>query len=139
MLQKNVIKHPKGKIEIQIVVPWIELEQNWNEIAYNASEHNLIIKLKEEFLQKIMPKFLKNISVETVEDLQIKTKKYLEEYQLYNNELSFEEKILSEIEKITTVELPDILIEDELNRMLVNLQRKVADMGLVLDNYLKNQ
>ena len=40
---------------------------------------------------------------------------------------------------MTAVELPDILIEDELNRMLVSLQRRVADMGLLLEDYLKNQ
>ena len=40
---------------------------------------------------------------------------------------------------MTTVELPEILIQDELNRMLVSLQRRVADMGLLLDDYLKSQ
>ena len=46
---------------------------------------------------------------------------------------------MQQVEKITTVELPDILIQDELNRMLVSLQRRVADMGLLLEDYLKGQ
>ena len=46
---------------------------------------------------------------------------------------------MQEVEKITTVELPEILIGDELNRMLVSLQRRVADMGLLLEDYLKSQ
>lgn len=72
-------------------------------------------------------------------DLKGKIKKDLESNASYNNELDFEEAILQEVEKITTVELPEILIQDELNRMLVSLQRRVADMGLLLEDYLKNQ
>ncbi len=68
-----------------------------------------------------------------------KVKKDLEGNATYNNELDYEEAILQEVEKITTVELPDILIQDELNRMLVSLQRRVADMGLLLEDYLKSQ
>lgn len=72
-------------------------------------------------------------------DLNTKIRKDLESNVSYNNELDFEESILQEVEKITTVELPEILIQDELNRMLVSLQRRVADMGLLLEDYLKGQ
>ncbi len=72
-------------------------------------------------------------------DLKSKIRKDLESNVTYNNELDFEEAILQEVEKITTVELPEILIQDELNRMLVSLQRRVADMGLLLEDYLKSQ
>ncbi|TSC88290.1 MAG: Uncharacterized protein G01um10147_195 [Microgenomates group bacterium Gr01-1014_7] len=72
-------------------------------------------------------------------DLREKVRKDLEANVKYNNELDFEEAILQEVEKITTVELPDILIQDELNRMLVSLQRRVADMGLLLEDYLRGQ
>jgi len=72
-------------------------------------------------------------------DLRTKIKKDLEANVKYNNELDYEEAILQEVEKMTTVELPDILISDELNRMLVSLQRRVADMGMLLEDYLKGQ
>lgn len=72
-------------------------------------------------------------------DLKLKIRKDLESNVSYNNELDYEEAILQEVEKITTVELPEILIQDELNRMLVSLQRRVADMGLLLEDYLKSQ
>lgn len=75
----------------------------------------------------------------SVTDLKNKVKKDLEANASYNNELDYEEAILQEIEKMTTVELPEILIQDELNRMLVSLQRRVADMGLLLEDYLKSQ
>ncbi|MDP3948247.1 MAG: trigger factor, partial [bacterium] len=75
----------------------------------------------------------------SLSDLRSKIRKDLESNVSYNNELDYEEAILQEVEKITTVELPEILIADELNRMLVSLQRRVADMGLLLEDYLKSQ
>ena len=83
--------------------------------------------------------FAKAMGAITLADLKEKVRKDLEANVKYNNELDFEEAILQEVEKITSVELPEILIQDELNRMLVSLQRRVADMGLLLDDYLRNQ
>lgn len=83
--------------------------------------------------------FAKAMGAISLIDLKDKIRKDLEANVKYNNELDFEEAILQEVEKITTVELPEILIKDELNRMLVSLQRRVADMGLLLEDYLKGQ
>lgn len=83
--------------------------------------------------------FAKAMGALSLTDLKTKIKKDLESNVTYNNELDYEENILQEVEKITAVELPDILIQDELNRMLVSLQRRVADMGLLLEDYLKGQ
>lgn len=83
--------------------------------------------------------FAKAMGAISLADFKNKVRKDLEANVSYNNELDFEEAILQEVEKITTVELPEILIQDELNRMLVSLQRRVADMGLLLEDYLKSQ
>lgn len=83
--------------------------------------------------------FAKAMGATSLSDLKDKVKKDLEANVTYNNELDYEEAILQEVEKITQVELPEVLIQDELNRMLVSLQRRVADMGLLLEDYLKSQ
>ncbi|MCR4305833.1 MAG: hypothetical protein NUV73_01990 [Candidatus Daviesbacteria bacterium] len=83
--------------------------------------------------------FARAMGALSLSDLKSKIRKDLEANVSYNNELDYEEAILQEIEKMTTVELPEILIQDELNRMLVSLQRRVADMGLLLEDYLKSQ
>lgn len=83
--------------------------------------------------------FAKAMGAISLIDLKTKVRKDLEANVTYNNELDYEESILQEVEKITFVELPEILIQDELNRMLVSLQRRVADMGLLLEDYLKGQ
>lgn len=83
--------------------------------------------------------FAKAMGATSIIDLKDKVRKDLEANVNYNNELDYEENILQEVEKITTVDIPEILIQDELNRMLVSLQRRVADMGLLLEDYLKGQ
>lgn len=83
--------------------------------------------------------FAKDMGAQSLTDLRNKIKTDLEAEAKYNNELDYEENILQEVEKVTTVDLPDVLIQDELNRMLVSLQRRVADMGLLLEDYLKGQ
>ena len=71
--------------------------------------------------------------------MKTKIKTDLENEAKYNNELDYEELILQEVEKMTICDAPEILVQDELNRMLVGLQRRVADMGLLLEDYLKGQ
>lgn len=83
--------------------------------------------------------FAKAMGAASLTDLKSKVRTDLEANVKYNNELDYEEAILQEVEKITTVDLPEVLIQDELNRMLVSLQRRVADMGLLLEDYLKSQ
>lgn len=83
--------------------------------------------------------FAKAVGATSLEDLKTKIRTDLEAEDKYNNELDYEEAILQEVEKITTVDLPEILIQDELNRMMLSLQRNVSDRGMLLEEYLKTQ
>lgn len=83
--------------------------------------------------------FAKAVGATDLNDLKTKIRQDLEAESKYNNELDYEEAILQEVEKITNVDIPEILIQDELNRMLVSLQRSVTDRGLLVDEYLKGQ
>lgn len=83
--------------------------------------------------------FAKAVGALSLIDLKQKLKTDLEKEAKYNNELDYEELILQQVESITAVDIPEILVSDELNRMLVQLQRRVADMGLLLEDYLKGQ
>lgn len=83
--------------------------------------------------------FAKAVGAVSLTELKTKLKADLENEAKYNNELDFEEAILQEVEKLTQVDIPEVLVSDELNRMLVSLQRNVADRGILLDDYLKSQ
>lgn len=83
--------------------------------------------------------FAKAVGAQSLADLKVKIRGDLENEAKYNNELDWEETILQEVEKITQVDIPEILIQDELNRMLVSLQRSVTERGLLMDEYLRGQ
>lgn len=83
--------------------------------------------------------FAKAVGAQSLADLKVKIRGDLENEVKYNNELDYEEAILQEVEKITQVDIPEILIQDELNRMLVSLQRSVTERGLLMDEYLRGQ
>jgi len=83
--------------------------------------------------------FAKAMGAVSLADLKARLKVDLENEAKFNNELDFEELILQEVEKRTIADVPEILVEDELRRMMVSLQRRVSDMGLLIDDYLKSQ
>ncbi len=83
--------------------------------------------------------FAKGVGATSLEDLKTKIKQDLDAENKYNNELDYEEEILKKIEYITTVDIPEVLIQDELSRMLLSLQRNITERGLLLDEYLKTQ
>ncbi len=83
--------------------------------------------------------FAKAVGAQSLADLKAQIRKDMEDQAKYDNELDYEEAILQEVEKITQVDLPDVLIQDELNRMLLSLQRNVTERGLLLEEYLKTQ
>ena len=83
--------------------------------------------------------FAKAMGTNTLVELKAKIKSDMEAEAKYNNELDYEESILQEVEKITNVDIPEVLIQDELARMLLSLQRNVSDRGLLMEEYLKGQ
>lgn len=83
--------------------------------------------------------FAKQMGSNSLAELRTKIKTDLEAEAKYNNELDYEEAILQEVEKITQVDIPEVLVQDELARMLLSLQRNVSDRGLLMEEYLKGQ
>src|SRR3989344_1159912 len=57
--------------------------------------------------------FAKQMGSNSLAELKIKIKTDLEAEAKYNNELDYEESILQEVEKITNVDIPELLIQDE--------------------------
>lgn len=249
MVTKNIVKLPKSQVDVQIGVPWTDIEPKWNQIfaqlsqdvelpgfrkgqaPQNMVEPKIAGQVQQEVLKLIMPQaliealqgtnvvpidypqyqvisftkgqnlqfsakvterpivkvgnykilnaqrpsikqitneeiekivqdlftrwkarqpqpasqvqpddnFAKGVGATDLTDLRNKIKTDLEAEAKYNNELDYEESILQEVEKITNVDIPDVLIQDELNRMLLSLQRNVSDRGMLMEEYLRTQ
>jgi FKBP-type peptidyl-prolyl cis-trans isomerase (trigger factor) len=94
---------------------------------------------KEEDLPKMDEEFLKSLGdFKTIDDL----KKLLKDNMTKEKGQQAKEKrrmeIIKEINNETKTELPDILIESELERMVAQFKHDVSGMGIKFEDYLKH-
>ena len=83
--------------------------------------------------------FAKAIDARDLSHLRELVKKDLETLVADQVEIKFEQEIFEKFRDIGTVEVPDVLIDDELNRMLVRLATELEKQERKLDDYLKEQ
>ena len=83
--------------------------------------------------------FAKAIGARDLAHLRELVKKDLETLVADQVEIKFEQEIFEKFRDIGTVEVPDVLIDDELNRMLVRLATELEKQERKLDDYLKEQ
>ncbi len=120
-----------------------EVRKNYARSTHAYGEHNhddehahddknlVLPEVNDEWVKKL-GKF------ETVEDFKKQLKENLTADKEYKNR---EKRRLSIIEKIvaeTKVEIPDVLVESELDRMIGRFEGDVARSGMKLDDYLKH-
>lgn len=83
--------------------------------------------------------FAKQFGVATLTGLKEKIKTNLVSENERQVEIDLETKILEELVKITSVKLPETLIELEINGMIGRLENQVQGLGGDFENYLKEQ
>lgn len=96
-------------------------------------------EIKEENLPELDEKFLQSLGdFKTVDDL----KKLLKDNMTKEKEQQAKEKrrmeIIKEINEETKTELPDVLVESELGRMVAQFKHDVSQMGIKFEDYLKH-
>lgn len=87
----------------------------------------------------INDEFAKAIGAENLAHLRDLVKKDLETLVADSVEAKSEENIFEKILEVGEVEVPDILVEDELNRILVRLNSQLEKQGQKLEDYLAEQ
>lgn len=88
----------------------IEINDEW---ASNTSEFDTVDLLRADIRAKLIDSAEKKAKI--------------------NNE----NKLVAEICKRSTIEIPDIMVENELNDMMKEIEQKLAYQGVTLDDYLK--
>ncbi|MBI3283170.1 hypothetical protein HYZ70_03805 [Candidatus Curtissbacteria bacterium] len=99
--------------------------------------HGNRIPVKEE--TKVDDNFAKAIGARDLSHLRELVKKDLETIVADQVEAKLEQEIFDKVLEISSVEIPDILIEDELNRLLVRLTSQLEQQKRDLDSYLAEQ
>lgn len=97
-----------------------------------------VLETQEVILPKIDDTFAKNFEKNTLEDLK---KAISDDIILQKKEVqkkNIENQVLEELIKITTIEIPESLIEQETDRQINDIRSKVATMGMTFEKYLEN-
>lgn len=83
--------------------------------------------------------FAKSIGANDLDHLRELVKADLEEIALTEAERKFETDLFRELTAISKVEVPDILVEDELSRMISRAQTDLSRAGIKFEDYLKEK
>ena len=86
-----------------------------------------ILNIKKAEIQKIDDKFAKNIGAKDLSDLKDLVKKQIQSQYKMNLDAMSKESILNQIEKIHQVDLPDNLIQQELELITKGLKKEEID------------
>lgn len=90
----------------------------------------ILPKIDNEFAKQFQKKNLEELKKAVAEDI-IKQKKLQEQRNIEN-------AVLEELLKIIKVEIPDSLIESEINRQIETIKNRAQMMGLTFEKYLEN-
>ena len=92
-----------------------------------------------EVLPEVDDDFAKDVSipnVETAEDLRKTVRERLENTKKQNAENEADNKLIDQIVEHTSVELPDALVDEEINNQIQQLANQISQYGMSLTQYL---
>ncbi|MEK7502944.1 MAG: trigger factor [Patescibacteria group bacterium] len=133
----------KNSLEFKIqasVIDKINLPE-YKKISKEVLGEKKNIEATEEEINKALEYIKKNSKdnhAHTEEELRNAIKENMQKEKEIRQKSELRMKILDEISKKTKADLPEILIESELNRMIAEYQSSVSDMGIKWEDYLKS-
>ena len=100
--------------------------------------HCLVHELKEEQLPELDDEFAKDVSeFDTLEELKNSTRERLEKYAKASEERQMQDAALAKVVEANEVEIPSVMIEDEIDRMIQELDQQLRYQGLSVDQYVE--
>lgn len=83
--------------------------------------------------------FAKSVGASDLEDLKKKVRVELEIQENYRVDNQFETRLIDEVIRKTKLEIPETLLDNEINRMMMRLNDQIQSMGVVFEDFLKAQ
>ena len=97
-----------------------------------------LISIKEKILPELDDEFAKETSeFDTIADLKADVTKKLEEANAERSEREFEEAVITAVAGNAKVEIPEVMVEKEVDKMVQNLQQRLQYQGLTLEQYFQ--
>ena len=119
----------------------VTFPENYGKEELNGKEATFKVVVKEvkvKELPEVDDEFVKEVSeFNTVAELKEDTKKKMLEYKEHTAKHEFEEKVLSAVTENATIDIPEVMIEKEIDAMVRDLEQRLKYQGLDMEGYLK--
>ncbi len=95
-------------------------------------------EIKKKELPEVNDEFIKDaVGVESVDAYKAETKQRLEKQNADRADRELEDEIIKKITETSDVEIPDAMIENQIDRMVQEMEYRLSYQGLKLADYLK--
>ncbi len=99
--------------------------------------HCLVHEIKEEQLPELDDEFAKDVSeFDTLDELKAATREKLEKYAAAGAETQMQDKALEKVVEANDIEVPAVMVADEIERMIHELNNQLRYQGMSVDQYL---
>ena len=127
---------PGEKVDVKVTFPE---EYHAEELAgKEAVFHCLVHEIKEEQLPELDDEFAKDVSeYDTSEELKNANRERLEAYAKTSAENQMKDAAILKVVEANDVEIPRAMVEDEIDRMIGELNQQLRYQGITIDKYLE--
>lgn len=127
---------PGEKRDVKVTFPE---EYHAEELAgKEAVFHCLVHEIKEEQLPELDDEFAKDVSeYDTLEELKQANRERLESYAKMSAENQMKDAAIAKAVDANEVDVPAAMVEDEINRMIGELNQQLRYQGLTIDQYIQ--
>lgn len=123
-------------VEVNVTFP-----ENYGKEELNGKPAKFEVTIKEikvKELPELDDEFAKETSeFDTIADLKADVTKKLEEANAERSEREFEEAVITAVAGNAKVEIPEVMVEKEVDKMVQNLQQRLQYQGLTLQQYFQ--
>ena len=134
--EDQIIGHKVGEeFDVNVTFP-AEYQENLasKDAVFKIKLHE--IKVKE--LPELNDEFIKDaVGTESVDAYKSETRERLEKQNADRAERELEDEMVKKIAETSDVEIPDALVENQIDRMVQEMEYRLAYQGLKLEDYLK--
>ncbi len=99
--------------------------------------HCHVHQVKEKQLPALDDEFAADLGFDTLEELKADTKTKLENYAKAGAESQMKDAVLGKLVEATEVEIPEIMIKDEIDRNIQEMNQQLSYQGLSIAQYLQ--
>ena len=127
---------PGEKVDVKVTFPE---EYHAEELAgKEAVFHCLVHEIKEEQPPELDDEFAKDVSeYDTLEELKNANRERLEAYAKTSAENQMKDAAILKVVEANDVEIPRAMVEDEIDRMIGELNQQLRYQGITIDKYLE--